>query len=75
LALEGRREHLYVLSGQATLHLGSACFTFHPGSYVCFPARQPVAHCIHNTGRETFAYLMIGERIADDEVTNPADAT
>jgi uncharacterized cupin superfamily protein len=68
-------EHLYVLSGQATLHLGSACFTLHPGSYVCFPAGQPVAHYIHNTGRETFAYLMIGERIPDDEVTYPADAT
>jgi uncharacterized cupin superfamily protein len=68
-------EHLYTLSGQATLHLGAACFTLHPGSYVCFPAGQPLAHYIHNTGRETFAYLMIGERIPDDEVTYPADTT
>jgi uncharacterized cupin superfamily protein len=52
-------EHLYVLSGLATLHLGGACFTLRPGSYVCFPAGQPVAHYIHNTGHETFIYLMI----------------
>lgn len=68
-------EHLYALSGEATLHLGADRFTLRPGSYVCFPAGQPLAHHIHNTGRESFVYLMIGERIPDDEVTYPTDTT
>jgi uncharacterized cupin superfamily protein len=67
-------EHLYALSGEATLHLGADRFILRPGSYVCFPAGQSVAHHLHNTGGETFAYLMIGERIPDDEVTYPPDA-
>jgi len=68
-------EHLYALSGQATLYLGSATYLLGPGSYVCFPADQPVPHYIENAGTETFTYLMIGERIADDEVTYPSEAT
>jgi uncharacterized cupin superfamily protein len=68
-------EHLYALSGQAILHLGAERFALRPGSYVCFPAGQAVAHHLHNTGSEPFAYLMIGERIPDDDVTYPPDAT
>jgi uncharacterized cupin superfamily protein len=70
-----KEEHLYVLSGQATLHLGTACLSLRPGSYVCFPAGQPVPHHLHNTGCKVFVYLMIGERNPDDEVAYPADAT
>jgi uncharacterized cupin superfamily protein len=66
-------EHLYALAGQATLHLGAAEFALRAGSYVCFPAGQAVAHYLHNTGSETFAYLMIRERIEDDEVTYPPE--
>ena len=66
-------EHLYVLPGQAMPHLGDAAFALRAGSYVCFPAGQQAAHSIHNTGSETFAYLMIGERIEDDEVTYPPE--
>ena len=61
-------EHLYALAGEATLQLGDQRFTLRAGSYVCFPAGQAVAHCLHNTGRVPFAYLMIGERIEGDEV-------
>ena len=40
-------------------------------------AFRPVSPSLttYNTGRETFVYLMIGERIADDEVTYHTDAT
>jgi uncharacterized cupin superfamily protein len=68
-------EHLYVLSGHATLHLGADRFALRAGSYVCFPASQAVAHHLHNTGSETFTYIMIGERNPDDEVIYPEEAT
>lgn len=61
-------EHLYVLAGRATLHLGARAYALAPGSYVCFPAGQAVTHHLENTGTEPFRYLMIGERIAGDEV-------
>lgn len=67
-------EHLYVLSGKATPHLGDRRFALRPGSYVCFPAGQPAAHHLQNTGREPFTYLMIGERIEGDQVTYPDEA-
>ena len=62
---------MYALSGQATLHLGARQFLLVAGCYVCFPAAQPEAHYLENTGSEPFSYLMIGERIEDDEVNYP----
>ena len=64
-------EHLYVLAGTATLHLGDARFPLEPGSYVCFSAGEAQAHYLHNTGSTAFRYLMIGERIDADAVTYP----
>jgi len=61
-------EHLYVLAGRATLHLGAYEYELRPGSYVCFPAKQDVTHYLENTGKDPFRYLMIGERIDGDEV-------
>jgi uncharacterized cupin superfamily protein len=68
-------EHLYALSGQATLHLGAEQFLLRPGSYVCFPAGQTEPHYLVNTGTEPFSYIIIGERINDDEVTYPYGGT
>jgi uncharacterized cupin superfamily protein len=53
-------EHLYVLSGQATLHLGAEFFPLRPGSYVCFPAAQPAGHYLENTGSESFLNNKVG---------------
>ena len=64
-------EHLYILSGHATLHLGMERFALRPGSYVCFPAAQAKEHCLENTGSESLQYIIVGERIKDDEVTYP----
>ena len=47
-------------------------FELRPGSFVCFPAGQSEAHYLDNTGAETFTYLIVGERIADDEVVYPS---
>ncbi len=65
-------EHLYALSGRATLHLGRRTVRTTSGSFVCFPAGQAEAHYLDNTGAETFTYLIVGERIADDEVVYPS---
>jgi len=65
-------EHLYALSGQARLHLGGQDFPLGAGSYVCFPAAQPMGHYLENTGAESFVYIIVGERIEDDEVAYPA---
>lgn len=64
-------EHIYVLSGVAVLHLGSEQHQLSAGCYVCFPANQQAAHHLENNGSETFVYIIIGERIPDDEVTYP----
>jgi len=64
-------EHLYALSGEATLHLGADRFPLRAGSFVCFPAGQREAHYLENTGADAFTYIMIGERIAEDRVIYP----
>ena len=61
-------EHVYAVAGRATLHLGSRTFELEAGSYVCFPAGQPEFHFLENRGDSAFRYLMIGERLSDDEV-------
>jgi len=66
-------EHLYALEGTATLHLGDSRYSLTPGSYVCFPAGQALAHYIENDSPSVFRYLMIGERISHDEVIRSND--
>jgi uncharacterized cupin superfamily protein len=66
-------EHLYALSGKATLHLGGERFALTPGSFVCFPAGQEHAHYIENDGTEPFTYVIVGERIEEDRVVYPSD--
>lgn len=67
-------EHLYVLEGEGTLHLGEVTHALRPGSYVCFPAGRAVPHHLENTGSVVLRYLMIGERLAHDVVHHVADA-
>ena len=64
-------EHLYALAGDATLHLGAQRFPLVAGTYVCFPASQAEPHFIENTGATVFVYLIVGERLTDDEVVYP----
>lgn len=67
-------EHLYVLSGTATLHLGNKSFGLMPGSYVCFPAGQQKLHHLVNNSDNPFRYIMVGERIDQDKVVNEQEA-
>ncbi len=61
-------EHLFVVAGEGTLHLGDATYALRPGSYVCFPAGQAVPHYMENSGKVPLQYLMIGERLPHDVV-------
>lgn len=67
-------EHLMVLSGTATLHLGSDIYLLKSGSYICFPSGQELMHHIENTGNEPFRYIMVGERIEHDKVTHETES-
>lgn len=61
-------EHLYVLKGTVTLHLGNRSFSLGPGCYVHFPASQPQPHYLDNDGNEVVRYIMVGERMENDDV-------
>lgn len=64
-------EHLYFLSGRATLRLGDERHAVKAGDYVCFPAGQALGHCLINDSAESCRYLVIGERSPDDVCTYP----
>ncbi len=66
-------EHLYVLSGAATLHIGSETFPIMRGSYVTFPAGQAAPHYISNNSSKPLRYIMVGERIESDELVYADD--
>jgi uncharacterized cupin superfamily protein len=61
-------EHLYVLDGFGTLHLGAEAYPLERGSYVIFPAGHAVPHFVSNESQTPLRYIMVGERIDDDEV-------
>ena len=63
-------EHLFVLSGRVVLHLGDREFELKPGSYVRFPAGEPVMHHLENRSDSPCRYLMVGERIPEDVATH-----
>jgi uncharacterized cupin superfamily protein len=66
-------EHLYVLEGTGTLHLGAETYPLVKGSYVAFPAGQPAPHYISNESERPLKYIMVGERIEGDEVVYADD--
>ena len=67
-------EHLYVLEGTGTLHLGGETYPLVTRSYVTFPAGQKIPHYVSNESNEPLKYIMVGERLEDDEVVYPAHA-
>mgnify|MGYP001815243960 CR=1 FL=1 len=67
-------EHLYVLEGVGILHLGTEAFPLLKGSYVNFPAGQAKTHFVSNTSDAPLKYIMVGERIENDEVVYTNDA-
>ena len=64
-------EHLLVLEGSATLHLGDKAFALSAGSYACFPAGQKEAHTLVNNSNSPCRYVIIGERNPNDVIVYP----
>ena len=64
-------EHVLVLNGTATLHLGDEDIQLTPGDHIWFPAGEAVAHHIENTSGGPFKFLVFGERKQDDVVFYP----
>lgn len=61
-------EHLYVLEGKGTLHLGDSTYPLVRGSYVNFPAGQKAHHYLSNEAEGVLKYIIVGERIQEDHV-------
>ena len=67
-------EHLYVLEGTGTLHLGAERYPLEQGSYVTFPAGQAIPHFLSNESQAPLKYIMVGERNENDDVIYADDA-
>lgn len=64
-------EHIIMLTGEATLHLGDEALTVQEGDHVCFPAGVPIAHHLKNNSSTPCRFLVFGERKQDDVVFYP----
>jgi uncharacterized cupin superfamily protein len=64
-------EHIWFLTGRATLRLGDQRHAVKAGDYVCFPAGRQLGHCIVNDSDEPCRYLVIGEKSPDDVCVYP----
>jgi uncharacterized cupin superfamily protein len=67
-------EHVLVIEGIATLHLGHEAVAIRKGDHVLFPAGAEVAHHIENSSPDTVTYLVFGERKQDDVVMYPQNS-
>lgn len=67
-------EHLYVLEGAGTLHLGDDTYPLSAGTYVHFPAGQPAPHFLSNEFNIPLRYIMVGERLEEDRVVHATPA-
>lgn len=64
-------EHVVLLSGEASLHLGHETLPLKAGDHVWFPAGEAVPHHIENTSDQAIRLLVFGERKRDDVVVYP----
>lgn len=64
-------EHVLVLAGRGTLHLGEDAVALSKGDHIVFEAGEELAHHIENTSAEPLTYLVFGERKKDDVVIYP----
>ena len=64
-------EHVLVIAGAATLHLGDEAVEIRKGDHVLFSAGEEVAHHIENSSPDPFTYLVFGERKQHDVAMYP----
>lgn len=58
-------ECVYVLSGEATAHIGDESFPVKAGDFIGY-RKGGLAHSITNTGTDPFRCIVVGERLAHD---------
>ena len=64
-------EHVLVMQGTGTLHLGQEAIEITSGDHIVFPAGEALPHHIENTSAQPITYLVFGERRTDDVVMYP----
>jgi uncharacterized cupin superfamily protein len=64
-------EHMMILEGTATLHLGDERIPVKAGDFVSFPAARPEGHCLVNEGDAPCRYLVIGDHSPDEVCVYP----
>jgi uncharacterized cupin superfamily protein len=64
-------EHVFILEGSAVLFLGDAMHVLEAGDYCCFPAGEPVGHCLYNHTDAVCRFMAIGENAPDDTFVYP----
>ncbi|HEY2069291.1 MAG TPA: cupin domain-containing protein [Rhizomicrobium sp.] len=67
-------EHIFILKGSATLHLGERRYVMKARDYCCFPAGQAAGHHLFNHTSENCVFLTIGENKPDDVAVFPPNA-
>lgn len=67
-------EHVLVIEGTATLHLGEEAIEIRKGDHVLFRAGDEVAHHIENSSSDPFTYLVFGERKQAETVFYPQNS-
>ncbi|QPC92020.1 cupin domain-containing protein [Mesorhizobium sp. INR15] len=65
-------EHVFILEGELTAHVGDAVYAMKTGDYICFPAGAAAGHCLVNTSDAPCRYVIVGERNPDDVVVYTA---
>jgi uncharacterized cupin superfamily protein len=61
-------EHVFIREGALTVRLGAHTYEMKAGDYVCFPAGQPIGHCLVNNSGAPCRYVIVGERDPNEVV-------
>ena len=64
-------EHLYAMSGEATLLLDGEPHPFKEGDYICFTAGTGISHTLVNNSQADFTFMVVGNRDKHDVVVYP----
>lgn len=64
-------EHVFMLSGEATLVFGEQEKSVATGDHLWFAAGEEIAHHLENRSADVCTYLVYGERKSDDVVVYP----
>jgi uncharacterized cupin superfamily protein len=64
-------EHIWILSGAATLRLGEERHAMKAGDFVSFPAGAPFGHCLINETDAPCTFMIVGDNQANEVCVYP----